>query len=215
MTVDPSPIRVLLVEDDEDDYRLTRALLAEIESRKFQLDWVTTYDGGLEAIGRGEHDVYLLDYRLGARHGLELLRTAIERGCQAPLILITGEGDEQIDLEAMKAGAADYLIKGRIDAPLLDRSIRYSLERNLREDALARPGKSWKIGCRNAPRSCRPPTAGWLRAIVARMSFWPCWPTSCAASGTNPQRGRADAARGPMTPTCAGPATSSNDKSST
>src|SRR5580658_3057535 len=104
MTVNPSPIRVLLVEDDEDDYRLTRALLAEIQSRKFQLDWVSTYDAGLEAIGRGQHDVYLLDYRLGTHHGLELLRVALERGCLAPLILITGEGDEQIDIEAMKAG---------------------------------------------------------------------------------------------------------------
>jgi PAS domain S-box-containing protein len=120
---------VLLVEDDEDDYVLTRTRLANAEGVLFELDWVRTYDAALEAIRCNQHDVYLIDYRLGGRNGLELLREAIAFGCEAPLILLTGIGDQAVDVEAMQVGAADYLIKDQISAPLLARSIRHALER--------------------------------------------------------------------------------------
>src|SRR4028119_454838 len=129
-SVDNALLKVLLVEDDEDDYVIIRDLLSEME--KFELNWVTDYDHALEMIERKEHDVCLLDYRLGERSGLELLREALERGCQGPIILLTGQGDREVDLEAMQAGAADYLVKGQIDAPLLERSIRYAFTRTLR-----------------------------------------------------------------------------------
>ncbi len=127
---DSAPLRVLLVEDDEDDYVIIRDLLAEIE--EFDLEWVTDYSGALKAIAREEHDVCLLDYRLGERSGLDLLREASERGYGTPMILLTGQGDREVDLQAMQAGAADYLIKGRIDAPLLERAIRYAFARTLK-----------------------------------------------------------------------------------
>src|SRR4051812_39294327 len=82
-------VRVLLVEDDEDDYLLTRDLLAEIPGPGFDLDWMTDFDDALAAIGRDRHDVALIDYRLAGRDGLELVRAAIGRGCTAPLILLT------------------------------------------------------------------------------------------------------------------------------
>src|SRR5215203_684250 len=123
-------LRVLLVEDDEDDYVIIRDLLSEME--RFELEWVTDYEDALKAIKRAEHDVCLLDYRLGERSGLELLREASGRGYKAPIILLTGQGDREVDLEAMQAGAADYLIKGQIDTPLLERSIRYAFTRTLR-----------------------------------------------------------------------------------
>ncbi len=123
----PETIKVLLVDDDEDDFVLTRDLLSEIRGNSFSLDWAQSYAAGLEAIGRAEHDVYLLDYQLGRRNGLDLLRETVGH-CRVPMILLTGQGDLEVDLEAMKAGAADYLIKGQIDASLLERSIRYSLE---------------------------------------------------------------------------------------
>jgi signal transduction histidine kinase/HPt (histidine-containing phosphotransfer) domain-containing protein len=130
------PIRVLLVDDDEDDYIITRDLLAEIGTKRFDLEWVTTYDAALEAIGRGEHDVYLLDYHLGSHNGLSLLREAVSNGCRAPMILLTGQGDHQVDVEAMKAGAADFMVKGRIEASTLERSIRYAIERAQALEAL-------------------------------------------------------------------------------
>ena len=123
------PLRVLLVEDDEDDFILTRDLFNEIRGRPSQLEWKKTFDTGLEAMARNEHEVCLVDYRLGAHTGIELLRAAIEKGCKAPIILLTGQGEREIDMEAMKAGAADYLIKGRLDSGLLERSIRYAVER--------------------------------------------------------------------------------------
>lgn len=122
-------IRVLLIEDDEDDFILTRALLQEIPNRRFQLDWVSDWDKGLERLCANQHDIGLVDYRLGARTGIDLLRAAQQRGCRTPIILLTGLGEHQVDLEAMKAGAQDYLVKGRLDASLLERSIRYALER--------------------------------------------------------------------------------------
>ncbi len=131
-------LRVLMVEDDEDDYVLTRDLLAEIPGRPFELEWAPSYDAGLEALRQDRHDVYLFDYRLGRHDGLELLNEAVSRRCKGPVILLTGQGEREVDLQAMKAGAADYLLKGKIDAALLERSMRYAIERQRYQDALRR-----------------------------------------------------------------------------
>jgi signal transduction histidine kinase len=126
---DTRALRVLIADDDEDDYVLTRDLLLRIGRPRFQLDWTPSYEGALEAIELNQHDVYLFDYHLGHSDGLELLREALARGCKAPIILLTGNDNWETDVEAMKAGAADYLVKGHLDARLLERSIRYALER--------------------------------------------------------------------------------------
>jgi signal transduction histidine kinase len=126
---DTRALRVLIADDDEDDYILTRDLLLRIGRPRFQLDWTPSYEGALEAIELNQHDVYLFDYHLGHADGLELMREALARGCKAPIILLTGNDNWETDVEAMKAGAADYLVKGQLDARLLERSIRYALER--------------------------------------------------------------------------------------
>ncbi|OGW19656.1 MAG: hypothetical protein A2072_01960 [Nitrospirae bacterium GWC1_57_7] len=131
--MDDQRLRVLLVDDDEDDYIITRDLLAEVKGRQVAMDWVSTFDEAIAAIGRNSHDVYLLDYRLGARSGLELMRESLASGCKAPMILLTGQGDHDVDMEAMKAGAADYLVKSEINAYLLERSIRYAIEKKRAE----------------------------------------------------------------------------------
>jgi two-component system, cell cycle sensor histidine kinase and response regulator CckA len=122
-------IKVLLVEDDEDDYLITRDLLSDIPGQKFSLQWAQTFEAGLEAMVANTHDVVLVDYRLGARNGVELLRMALERGCQAPIILLTGSSQIKVDLEAMRAGADDYLVKVQLQAHSLERSIRYAIQR--------------------------------------------------------------------------------------
>ncbi len=119
-----------MVDDDEDDYVLIRDLLAGMEG--LSLGWADGYAAALEALSGGSFDVCLVDYRLGERSGLELLREAAAREHKAPMILLTGRGGREVDLEAMRAGAADYLLKGRIDAPTLERSIRYAFARALR-----------------------------------------------------------------------------------
>ena len=129
-------VRVLVVDDDEEDFLITRELLSDIEGQRFELDWVSSYHAGLEAIAADNHDVYLLDYRLGERDGLELLRESLANGARGPMVLMTGLADHEIDVDAMKVGAMDYLVKGRIDSALLDRSIRYAVKRKQAEEAL-------------------------------------------------------------------------------
>jgi PAS domain S-box-containing protein len=129
-------IRVLLIDDDEDDYILTRDWFKEFQVATCTLEWVNNYQAGRDTIASGQYDVYLVDYRLGDGNGLELLREAIDRGCTAPIIFLTGQGDREIDIEAMKAGAADYLEKSQLAAPLLERSIRYALERKQNEQKI-------------------------------------------------------------------------------
>ncbi|MCH9038749.1 MAG: response regulator [Chloroflexi bacterium] len=126
-------IKVLLVDDDEDDYMITRDLLLDVEALEYDLDWISSYAEALDAIERNQHDIYLIDYRLGERDGMQLLNEALDGGCTAPIILLTGQGDREVDVEAMKAGAADYLVKGQIDHILLERSIRHSIERKALE----------------------------------------------------------------------------------
>ncbi|MFQ5524123.1 MAG: putative bifunctional diguanylate cyclase/phosphodiesterase [Acidimicrobiia bacterium] len=117
-----------MIEDDQDDYAITVDLLAKARL-SFEVDWVASYADGIEAIRRDEHDIYLVDYRLDAGDGLDLLREAGEKPSRKPFIFLTGLGDEQVAMEAMQLGAADYLEKGRIDTPLIERTIRYAIER--------------------------------------------------------------------------------------
>jgi diguanylate cyclase (GGDEF)-like protein/PAS domain S-box-containing protein len=144
------PTRVLLIDDDEDEYVLTRDLLAEIGPERYQLDWQSGFDAALAAIRAQAHDVYLLDYHLGERTGLDLLREAIDAGCRAPIIMLTGLGDRDVDLEAMRMGAADYLAKGRLDAPLLERAIRYARERARTLEALRESEERYSLAARGA-----------------------------------------------------------------
>jgi diguanylate cyclase len=134
--MDNESIKVLVIDDDEDDFVFTRDLFAEIPGSRYRVEWVSSYDAGVEAIDRTEHDVYLLDYRLGEHTGLELLQEAVAKGCKAPLILLTGQGSQAVDIDAMKSGASDFLIKGKIDAQLLERTIRYALEHKRMEEQI-------------------------------------------------------------------------------
>ena len=130
------PVKVLLVEDDEDDYIITREYLGQISSRTYQLDHAADYESARAAMALNQHDIYLIDYRLGPHNGMELLREAVAKDCAAPIILLTGLGDRMIDIEAMREGAADYLVKGQINAHLLERSINHSLQRKEAERKL-------------------------------------------------------------------------------
>lgn len=127
-------VRVLLIEDDEDDFVLTRDLLREIDPSRYELEWVKDSEQARARIANCEHDVCLLDYRLGQHDGLDLLRQARKENYPPPIILLTGQGDRSVDLEAMQAGAADYLVKGQINATALERSIRYSVEQRRMEE---------------------------------------------------------------------------------
>lgn len=125
-----SDIHVLLVEDDEDDFTLTRDLLRDIPGTRFHVHWASSYGEGLRALREGAFDVVLLDYRLGKGTGLDFLGRLPLEERTPPVILLTGQGDRETDVLAMRAGAADYLAKSGLNATTLERSIRYAVERH-------------------------------------------------------------------------------------
>ena len=131
-------VRILLVDDDEDDFILAHDLLADITDSHFQLEWASDTDDALKIMCRNEHDLFLIDYQLGRTNGLLLLREAMKLGSTIPMILLTGQGERAIDLGAMQAGAVDFLEKGRLDSALLERSIRYTLQSKKHADELER-----------------------------------------------------------------------------
>jgi signal transduction histidine kinase len=122
------PVRVLLVEDDEDDYVVTRAMLDDAERITVDLAWADSADDARRLLAVGDYDLLLVDHRLGGSTGLEFVRQATQDGFRGPFILLTGVYDGEIDDDALDAGVSDYLVKGTIDPALLERSIRYAIQ---------------------------------------------------------------------------------------
>lgn len=120
--------RVLLVDDYESQYLFISDLLLLIGEGKFQLEWVSTYRQGLKALLNNQYDLGLVDYHLGDASGVNLIKEVNAAGCRIPLILLTGSGSFEIDMEAMEAGAADYLDKTTLKPAALERAIRYTIE---------------------------------------------------------------------------------------
>ncbi len=122
-----APIRVLVVDDDENDFFVVSRLLTRNTFAEYRLEWAASYAAGLDALERGGHDVAIVDYRLGMETGLELVRMAQAKNCGLPVILLTGHDSHEIDRESTRAGAADYLCKNGLTTGQLERSIRYAL----------------------------------------------------------------------------------------
>jgi PAS domain S-box-containing protein len=169
--VENKTIKVLLVDDDQGDFEMIRAMLSRAEHQEFKLDWVSNYEEAMDAFDNAQHDVYFLDYFLEDRTGLDLLKEARERGITAPIIILTGRGSREVDMEAMKLGASDYLVKGLIDPDALERAIRHAMERaegaraleenvELRQEAAA---------AAHAGQPARPPMASDLHGDAARF----------------------------------------------
>ncbi len=107
---------------------ITKASFAQFRQEKFEIECAESYEKGLRKLLSGEFCACLLDYQLGPRDGLALIREAIAAGCRVPIIFLTAEKGENIDIQAMDAGALDYLIKGEINTQALERSLRYALK---------------------------------------------------------------------------------------
>lgn len=129
MTPPNSPVRVLLVDDDEDEYVIIKAMMAKIPQMTFELDWCSTYEEAKKVIAQKKHDAYLVDYRLGDKTGLELLEFAQPQRRNQPFILLTGISDRDVAWKSMKLAAADYLVKGSFNEELLGRILSYAIER--------------------------------------------------------------------------------------
>jgi PAS domain S-box-containing protein len=129
MSTENLPIRVLIIDDDEEDFFITSQYIKKIRGKEFVIDWCFRYKEAYEAILEAKYDIYFIDYYLGAKTGLDLMKEALQNNCEQPLILLTGMGNQKIDLEAMQAGAFDYLVKLELNTEKMERCIRYSLER--------------------------------------------------------------------------------------
>lgn len=144
------PLRVLLVEDDEDDYVLSRDLLAEAQGRRADITWAQTPEAAAAALEAGGFDVVLLDYRLGAETGLELLARLSVRPLP-PVILLTGQSERDVDLAATAAGADDYLVKDALTPALLERAVRYAVARARDREALRAANEALEAVVRSSP----------------------------------------------------------------
>ncbi len=122
-----SPIRILLIDDDADGQVLVGDLVQNAFGPRASLHRESTYAAGLEALLTEDYDLCLLDYRLGDRTGIDLLDQAQRLGGKTPTILLAGQSAREIDLAATEAGAADFLDKAEITAPLLERTVRHAL----------------------------------------------------------------------------------------
>lgn len=149
-TAEEKPLRILVVEDDATDFFIICEYIKGIPNQSFVIDQCVRYNEALELIAARRYDLYFIDYRLGARTGLELLRSALLLGCEEPLILLTGKGNTSIDQEAMEIGAADYLLKSEISSENLERSIRYALSRAAVVNALRASEKKYRAVFENS-----------------------------------------------------------------
>jgi serine phosphatase RsbU (regulator of sigma subunit) len=131
-SVTAPPLRVLLVEDDDGDALIVEVLIEE-SAAPIGVTHVRTL---AEAVAAAPgHDCALLDLNLPDATGVEGLRALRAAADELAILVLTGMDDERRGIEALAAGAQDYLVKGRVDAALLARSIRYAVERRRAEDA--------------------------------------------------------------------------------
>jgi two-component system cell cycle sensor histidine kinase/response regulator CckA len=131
-------IRVLLVEDNPGDARLLAELLSETDAGHLKLEHVERLSTALDRLPEGHFDLLLLDLSLPDEQGLNTLVRAHACAPKVPIVVLTGLDDEALAIKAVRAGAQDYLVKGRVDGDLLVRSIRYATERGRAMEALER-----------------------------------------------------------------------------
>lgn len=122
-------IRLLIVEDDEDDYSL---MLSNLKRTSFEksIIWAESYTKAKDILRTNAIDLVIIDYRLGIHTGIELVSYINENYPFTPTILMTGMQAMNVDEEALRLGVSDYLVKGQYTAENIDRSIRYAIEKS-------------------------------------------------------------------------------------
>ncbi|HYC36707.1 MAG TPA: EAL domain-containing protein [Usitatibacter sp.] len=130
--------QVLLIEDNPGDARLIREMLAEDPATPFRLRCVDRLARGLEALALKDTGLVLLDLSLPDSHGLDTFSKVYAHSPKVPIIVLSGNDDQQLALYAVKSGAQDYLVKGKIDRELLLRAMQYSIERKRYQEELER-----------------------------------------------------------------------------
>lgn len=128
-------LRILIADDDEDDFILIKEFVHDgFPDAKLHLDWACSGQEALSCLDNDNYNICLFDFRLGEFNGLDLLRNVREKGFTLPIIFLTGQGDEETAVEAMKAGASDYLGKANLSGETLSRAIIQSLKLHTEEE---------------------------------------------------------------------------------
>jgi DNA-binding NtrC family response regulator len=122
-------IKVLLIEDNPGDARLIREMLVDPARERYQFEYADRLSRGLEHLENGGVDVVLLDLSLPDSQGLDGFDRVQAKVPAVPVVVLTGFDDEALAVEAMRHGAQDYLVKGDVDSTVLNRAVRYSVER--------------------------------------------------------------------------------------
>ena len=127
------PLRILLVDDDDVDRLAVKRLLREAGIQA-EIHEHADRGNALAAAERGRYDCVFLDYRLPGSDGVALLRELRGKGVSSPVVALTGQGDEEVAVELMKAGAVDYLNKNTMTAERLQSSLRYAMAMHRAEE---------------------------------------------------------------------------------
>lgn len=122
-------MRLLLIEDNEDDACLIREALAERAGNGIELEWADRLEAGLARLGEGAFDAVLLDLSLPGSQGLHTFELAHGRMPDVPIVVLSGFEDERTAVQAVQRGAQDYVVKRGLDADQLVRALRYAIER--------------------------------------------------------------------------------------
>lgn len=138
-------IKVLLIEDNPGDALLIRKMLKEVKKTTFIVNHSKMLSEGLQSLENDDFDVILLDLALPDSRGIETFNLTNKKAPELPIIILTGLSDEEFAIKAVGEGAQDYLVKADVDSRLLDRSIKYAIERNLIEDKLKKSEERYRI----------------------------------------------------------------------
>jgi PAS domain S-box-containing protein len=123
--------KILIVDDNEYDFLITKQYIKNIKGYNFNVEWRYDYEGAMNDVCEKKYDLYLVDYYLGANTGLDFIKEAFEKKCEEPIIILTGRAAPELDAEVIHAGAVDYLIKGEMDTEKLERCIRHVIEKSI------------------------------------------------------------------------------------
>jgi len=129
-------MRILIVEDNPADFRLLQAMLSEVPHASFELFHEKRLAGGVHHLAQGRVDVALLDLGLPDSQGLETFTSLHSAAPHIPMIVLSGDDNEDWAVEAVRHGAQDYLMKGQVSGVLLMRAMQYAIERKQAEEAL-------------------------------------------------------------------------------